>query len=162
DSGGARQGAAGRGRYRPDADVRVHRDDAEQGRGRRAVVTPPPYPAGHDLLEGKTVVVTAAAGTGIGFATAKRCAEEGAVVAVSDKHERRLAEAAEQLGGALAVPCDVTQEDDVQRLFDSVVGELGRLDVLVNNAGLGGTVPLVDMTDDQWHAGLDVTLNGTV
>src|SRR5207302_2896064 len=39
--------------------------------------------------------------------------------------------------------------------------ELGRLDVLVNNAGLGGTAPLVDMTDDQWHAVLDVTLNGT-
>ena len=121
----------------------------------------PPYPEGHGLLDGKTVLVTAAAGTGIGFATAKRCAEEGAVVAVSDKHERRLAEAAEQLGGALAVPCDVTQEDDVQRLFDSVVGELGRLDVLVNNAGLGGTAPLIDMSDEQWNSVLDVTLNGT-
>src|SRR6266542_4992224 len=102
----------------------------------------PPYPAGRGLLEGKTLLVTAAAGTGIGFATAKRCAEEGATVAISDKHERRLAESADQLGGALAVPCDVTQEDDVQRLFDTVVGELGRLDVLVNNAGLGGTAPL--------------------
>ena len=121
----------------------------------------PPYPQGHGLLDGKTVLVTAAAGTGIGFATAKRCAEEGAVVAVSDKHERRLAEAAEQLGGALAVPCDVTQEDDVQHLFDSVVGELGRLDVLVNNAGLGGTARITEMTDEQWHAILDVTLTGT-
>ncbi|HEX4654635.1 MAG TPA: short chain dehydrogenase, partial [Mycobacteriales bacterium] len=43
-------------------------------------MTLPPYPAGHQLLEGKTVLVTAAAGTGIGFATAKRCAEEGAIV----------------------------------------------------------------------------------
>jgi 3-oxoacyl-[acyl-carrier protein] reductase len=106
-------------------------------------------------------LVTAAAGTGIGFATAKRCAEEGARVVLSDRHERRLAESAEQLGGALAVPCDVTDEDDVQRLFAAVASQAGPLDVLVNNAGLGGTAPLVEMTDEQWYAVLDVTLNGT-
>ena len=50
----------------------------------------PEPPAGHGLLTGKVVVVTAAAGTGIGFATAKRCIEEGATVVVSDAHERRL------------------------------------------------------------------------
>ena len=120
----------------------------------------------HRLLEGRSVLVTAAAGTGIGFATAKRCAEEGAVVVISDKHERRLAEAAEQLEDVmgrrpLAVPCDVTREDDVQRLFDAAIGETGGLDVLVNNAGLGGTANLVDMTDEQWSLVLDVTLNGT-
>ena len=126
----------------------------------------PPYPGAHQLLEGKTVLVTAAAGTGIGFATAKRCAEEGARIVISDKHERRLNEAAEELvnisGAApLAIPCDVTQEADVQRLFDQTVAELGRLDILVNNAGLGGTANLVDMTDEQWNIVLDVTLNGT-
>ncbi|MBV8160319.1 MAG: SDR family oxidoreductase, partial [Acidimicrobiia bacterium] len=122
---------------------------------------PPPYPEGHRLLAGKTVLVTAAAGTGIGFATAKRCVEEGAVVAVSDRHERRLAESARALGDALAVPCDVTVEDDVQGMFDRVVAELGHLDVLVNNAGLGGTAALTEMTDEQWSAVLDVTLYGT-
>ena len=121
----------------------------------------PPYRAGRGLLEGKTLLVTAAAGTGIGFATAKRCAEEGATVAISDKHQRRLAESAGELGGVLAVPCDVTNEDDVQALFTRVVSELGRLDVLVNNAGLGGTAVLTEMTDEQWYAVLDVTLNGT-
>jgi 3-oxoacyl-[acyl-carrier protein] reductase len=121
----------------------------------------PPYPEGHRLLAGKNVLVTAAAGTGIGFATAKRCVEEGATVAIADKHERRLLEAAEQLGGLTAVPCDVTVESDVQAMFDGVVDRLGRLDVLVNNAGLGGTAPLVEMTDEQWGAVLDVTLNGT-
>jgi 3-oxoacyl-[acyl-carrier protein] reductase len=125
------------------------------------VTTVPPYTESHGLLEGKTLLVTAAAGTGIGFATAKRCAEEGATVAVSDKHERRLAESAEALGGVLAVPCDVTNEGDVQAMFERVVGELGRLDVLVNNAGLGGTALLTEMTDEQWSAVLDVTLNGT-
>ena len=125
--------------------------------------TPPPYPTGHDLLAGKTVIVTAAAGTGIGFATARRCAEEGAIVAISDRHERRLAESAEQLAEVMgrepiAVACDVTVEADVQRMFDAV----GAFDVLVNNAGLGGTADLVDMTDDQWGRVVDVTLTGTM
>jgi 3-oxoacyl-[acyl-carrier protein] reductase len=111
----------------------------------------------HRLLEGKRVLVTAAAGTGIGFATAERCLAEGATVTVSDKHERRLAEAAERLGGVRAVPCDVTQQADVDRLF----AEAGEIDILVNNAGLGGMANLVDMTDEQWSIVLDVTLNGT-
>ena len=123
----------------------------------------PPYPEAHGLLSGQRVLVTAAAGTGIGFATAKRCAEEGAVVAISDRHERRLAESAERLAEVMgaepvAVPCDVTIEDDVQRMFDAV----GDLDVLVNNAGLGGTAELAEMTDEQWSKVLDVTLNGTM
>ena len=126
----------------------------------------PPYPVGHGLLAGRTVLVTAAAGTGIGLATARRCVEEGGTVVISDKHERRLAEAADQLeslgsGRPLAVPCDVTVEDEVQRLFAASIDRLGRLDVLVNNAGLGGTAALVDMTDEQWSVVLDVTLNGT-
>ncbi|WP_433220132.1 SDR family oxidoreductase [Dactylosporangium sp. CS-047395] len=117
-------------------------------------------PPAHGLLAGRTVLVTAAAGTGIGYATAERCVEEGATVAISDRHERRLAEAAERLG-ALAVPCDVTDEAQVQRLFDTVTERLGGLDVLVNNAGLGGTADIVDMTDEQWSSVLDVTLTGT-
>jgi 3-oxoacyl-[acyl-carrier protein] reductase len=120
---------------------------------------PEPVP-GHNLLEGKIVLITAAAGAGIGVATAKRCLEEGATVIISDKHERRLEETASELG-VLGVPADVTQEDDVHRLFDTAVSEYGRLDVAVNNAGLGGTANIVDMTDVQWQIVLDVTLNGT-
>lgn len=128
---------------------------------------PPTYPDGHGLLDGRVVVVTAAAGAGIGFATAKRAAEEGAAVVISDVHERRLGEAAAQIGeGAgerpLAVLCDVTVEDDVQRLFDAAIAEHGRVDVAVNNAGLGGTANLVDMTDDEWSTVLDVTLTGAM
>jgi 3-oxoacyl-[acyl-carrier protein] reductase len=125
-------------------------------------VTTPDYVPGHGLLTGKVVVVTAAAGTGIGFATAKKAQEEGATVVVSDWHERRLAEAASSLGGCLAVPCDVTVEDDVQRLFRETMAAHGTVDVLVNNAGLGGTADLVDMTDEQWSRVLDVTLTGTM
>src|SRR5436309_7066090 len=131
------------------------------------MTTVPDYPTGHQLLAGKSVLITAAAGTGIGFATAKRCAEEGAAVVVSDKHERRLAETAAQLADIasarpVAIPCDVTDESSVQALFDGAISATGGLDVVVNNAGLGGTVELVDMADDQWHMVLDVTLTGTM
>ena len=121
----------------------------------------------HDLLAGKAVLVTAAAGTGIGFATARRCAEEGATVVLSDAHERRLGEAADRLADELgvarpaAVVCDVTDEAQVQALFRAAAPATGGLDVVVNNAGLGGTAELVDMTDEQWSVVVDVTLTGT-
>jgi len=123
-------------------------------------VTTPEYVPGHALLDGKTVVVTAAAGSGIGSAVAQRCIEEGARVVVSDKHERRLGETAERLG-VTGIPCDVTDEESVQSLFAAATAELGNIDVLVNNAGLGGSAELHEMTDDQWNVVLDVTLNGT-
>ncbi len=118
------------------------------------------------LLAGKTVVVTAAAGTGIGFATAKRCIEEGARVVISDAHERRLNEAADALStlageAVLGVRCDVTREDEVRQLIERGTQQLGAIDVLINNAGLGGTALLVDMTDEQWQRVLDVSLTGT-
>jgi 3-oxoacyl-[acyl-carrier protein] reductase len=117
----------------------------------------------HDLLAGRTVLVTAAAGTGIGYATARRCAEEGARVAISDRHERRLSEAADRLAELtgvrpLAVPCDVTDQRQIDHLVDTVAAEFGGIDVLVNNAGLGGTASVVEMTDEQWDTVLAVTL----
>jgi 3-oxoacyl-[acyl-carrier protein] reductase len=115
---------------------------------------------GHGLLAGRTVLITAAAGTGIGQATARRCLAEGARVMISDAHERRLGEAAAALG-VPAVRCDVTVEAEVARLWEAAAAELGGVDVLVNNAGLGGTAPLVEMTDEAWHRVLDVTLTGT-
>ncbi len=126
----------------------------------------PEEPTGHGLLDGKVVVVTAAAGTGIGFATARRAMQEGATVVISDHHERRLGEAAERLAAhgrstPLAVVCDVTDETAVRGLLAATVEQHGCIDVMVNNAGLGGTADLVDMTDDEWSTVLDVTLNGT-
>ncbi len=126
----------------------------------------PPYVEGHRLLEGRTVVVTAAAGTGIGSAVARRCIEEGATVLISDSHERRLGEAADALADIAGAPvasavCNVTVQDDIDRLFATAVAELGHIDVLINNAGLGGTVDLIEMTDEQWSLVLDVTLTGT-
>ncbi|MFR9731212.1 SDR family oxidoreductase [Saccharopolyspora sp. MS10] len=129
-------------------------------------MTAPVEPAPHDLLRGRTVLVTAAAGTGIGFATARRALREGARVVLSDAHPRRLARARDELAalpGARvhAVPCDVTDEDQVRALFATAAAECGRVDVVVNNAGLGGTAAVQDMTDEQWGRVLDVTLTGT-
>ncbi|MEU8436208.1 SDR family oxidoreductase [Streptomyces sp. NPDC029216] len=127
----------------------------------------PAYVPAHGLLRGRTAVITAAAGAGIGGATARRFLEEGARVLISDAHARRLKETEEALAAGFgaarvtSLPCDVTDEDQVQALFAHAVRLHGGLDVVVNNAGLGGTAALVDMTDEQWTRVLDVTLNGT-
>ncbi len=125
---------------------------------------PPPYPKARNLLEGKTVVITAAAGTGIGFWAARRCLEEGAQVLISDYHDRRLGEAAEQLaqvtGSKPATQiCDVTDDAHVRGLAAAAVEALGHVDVLINNAGLGGNAKVVEMTDEQWQRVMDVTLH---
>jgi len=123
--------------------------------------------SGHGLLVGRKVVVTAAAGTGIGSAVAERCLEEGAAVLISDIHQRRLDETADRLADATGTRphttvCDVTSEADVQALVASAVEAMGGIDVMMNNAGLGGDTPLVEMADEQWSAVLGVTLDGTM
>lgn len=129
-------------------------------------VPPPDYVPGHGLLADKAVVVTAAAGTGIGSAVARRAIEEGATVLISDFHERRLGETAARLADETGTRpdtqvCDVTDEAQVQALVAASVERLGRIDVMINNAGLGGSAAIVDMTDEQWSRVLDVTLTGT-
>lgn len=119
------------------------------------------------LLRDKRVLVTAAAGTGIGSAVALRCLQEGAQVMISDIHERRLAETADRLAETTGVRvhtarCDVTSEADVGSLIAAAADAMGGVDVMMNNAGLGGSAKLVDMTDEQWSAVLDVTLTGTM
>jgi len=124
-------------------------------------------PPGHDLLAGKVVVLTAAAGTGIGGAAARRCLDEGASLALSDAHAARLAATHDELAAihgadrVWSVPCDVTSQEQVQALIDGAVQRFGRIDVMINNAGLGGTASLLEMTEEQWSRVLDVTLNGT-
>ena len=127
-------------------------------------MTIPPYTTPRNLLGGKTALITAAAGTGIGFAAAKRCAEEGATLLISDIHERRLNEAADAIQAATGKRpamqlCDVTKDDQVQALKAAALKEFGAApDILINNAGLGGSTAVVEMTDDQWGRVIDVSL----
>ncbi|MEO9140483.1 MAG: SDR family oxidoreductase [Jatrophihabitans sp.] len=130
-------------------------------------MTVPPYPPGRDLLVDKVAVVTASAGAGIGQAAARRCLDEGASVVISDTHERRLGETLAALRAEFgasrvaAQSCNVTDESQVQELIQHAVSTFGRLDVMINNAGLGGTKSLLEMADEEWMRVLDVTLNGT-
>ncbi|MGQ7815282.1 SDR family oxidoreductase [Metapseudomonas furukawaii] len=132
-------------------------------------MTTPDYVPGHGLLRGKSVLITAAAGAGIGYSAALRAAEEGCrALMISDIHEGRLAEAAARIreaSGLQAVysqPCNVTDEAQVQALVAAAERDLGGVDVLINNAGLGGSRLLVEMSDEEWHRVLDVTLTGTM
>jgi len=130
-------------------------------------VTIPDYVQGHDLLADKVVVVTAAAGAGIGAAVVRRSLEEGArAVVFSDTHERRLGEAQEALSAEFgddrvwSTVCDVTNNNDIINLMH-LAGTQGGVDVMINNAGLGGTASVLEMTDEQWSRVLDISLTGT-
>ena len=134
-----------------------------------ALKEPPPYVEGHNLLAGKSVLITAAAGAGIGFAAATRAVEEGArAVMISDIHAGRLEKAVANLksdtgqDAVYAKLANVTVEDEVQALVDEAESLMGGVDVLINNAGLGGTKLLVDMEDEEWSRVLDITLTGTM
>jgi 3-oxoacyl-[acyl-carrier protein] reductase len=111
-------------------------------------------------LEGKGALVTGG-GSGIGLGCAQRFAAEGAVVTICGRSEERLAAARDGIEGDVrTVACDVTDEAQVQALLDAA-DEFGGVDVMVNNAGLGGTSSVLDMTDEQWSKVLDITLTGT-
>ena len=129
----------------------------------------PEYVEGHGLIKGKSVLITAAAGAGIGFSAATRAAEEGArAIVLSDIHEQRLAAAVDKLKEETGLTAvygrvgNVAAEGDVRALIDFAEAEMGGVDVLINNAGLGTSKLLIEMEDDEWHKVLDVTLNGTM
>jgi 3-oxoacyl-[acyl-carrier protein] reductase len=110
----------------------------------------------------RVVVVTGAA-RGIGAGTAKRFADEGASVAVLDLQEEAAAATAKGLGAARAigVACNVSETESVEAAVARVVEELGKVDVLVNNAGVTRDNLLFKMTDDDWDTVMNVHLRGS-
>ena len=128
----------------------------------------PEYVAGHGLLLGKSVLVTAAAGAGIGYAAALKAIEEGSRgIVISDIHAGRLEEAVKSLkntgfDNVHGQICNVAVEEDVQSLIAFAEDKLEGIDVLINNAGLGTTRALIDMEDAEWMKVIDVTLHGTM
>lgn len=113
-------------------------------------------------LKGRTAVVTGA-GRGIGFAVARRLLQEGAAVLVCDVREDRLERALSLLketGRVFGVLADVADEGDVERLFATADREFGRLDVLVNNAGIARLAPFVELSTAVWDETIRVNLRG--
>ncbi|SFW91188.1 glucose 1-dehydrogenase [Amycolatopsis australiensis] len=111
---------------------------------------------------GKVVLVTGG-GSGIGRATARAFAAEGATVVVAGRDEGRLASAVAEIGGdASAVTVDVTDSADVARMVETVVARHGGLDVAFNNAGiLGSPAPVADLGEDDFAAVLGTNVTGT-
>ncbi len=112
-------------------------------------------------LEGKVALVTGAA-SGIGEGTVKRFAEEGASIVVADLQEEAGSKVAASLGNtARFVTCDVTKESDVQAAVDQAVESFGRLDIMVNNAGIVGAVgPIAETPSEAWERTVAVLLDG--
>ena len=116
-------------------------------------------------LHDKVAIVTAAAGGGIGKATATRLAEEGAIVIVTDSHERRTRETVEELssrfpGRVDGYALDVSSQEHVQRVVNEVISKRGKVEILVNNAGINvlGGVEAIKLED--WSRVIDVNLTG--
>ena len=127
----------------------------------------PKYPEGRNLFVGKNILLTASAGAGIGFSTAKRFLEEGANVFISDVHQGRLNQAIEnlkslKLGEVDGCLCNVTSDEEIDEMFSQALARYGQLDGVINNAGLGGESSLETMSNDAWNLVMDVTLNGAM
>lgn len=108
-----------------------------------------------------TVVVVTGGGSGIGRATAERFAAEGATVVICGRRREKLDEVVDRTDGTVvAHQVDVAVADQVTSLVDTVVRDHGRLDVLVNNAGIGPSGPVPDVTREDWDTTLAIVLGG--
>jgi meso-butanediol dehydrogenase/(S,S)-butanediol dehydrogenase/diacetyl reductase len=114
-----------------------------------------------DRFDGKVVVITGA-GSGIGEATARRFAAEGAKVVITDSVEEKIRAVADSLpeGAAIAMVADSSVSADLDRVVAAAIDAHGRLDVLVNNAGTIQSGPIADITDEEWRRVIDTDLSG--
>jgi NADP-dependent 3-hydroxy acid dehydrogenase YdfG len=118
-----------------------------------------------DNIAGKTIVITGAS-SGMGAAAARHLAEKGANVVLGARRAERIEVLAEEIraagGKATAVVTDVTKRSDVQTLVDTDVETYGRIDVLINNAGVMPLSPLERLKVDEWDQMIDVNLKGVL
>ncbi len=115
-------------------------------------------------MQDKVALVTGSS-VGIGEAIAKRFAKEGAKIAINYKSNdeganRVVAEIADAGGTAKPFKADVSKVPEIERLIQTVIDEYGRIDVLVNNAGVFRTVPIMETTEEIWDEQLDLNLRG--
>jgi 3-oxoacyl-[acyl-carrier protein] reductase len=117
-------------------------------------------------LQDQVAIITGAAGAGIGQATARRFAQEGAHIVVIDTHPRRTDEVAQAIAAeygvnTISVLCDVQSREQVENLVQQTMDRFGRVDILINNAGRNILSPVSEMTDEQWDTVINVCLRGT-
>jgi NADP-dependent 3-hydroxy acid dehydrogenase YdfG len=116
-------------------------------------------------IQGKVVVITGAS-SGLGEAAARRLSAEGATVVLGARRLERIQSLAKELSGkggkALALPTDVTQHEQVKKLVDAAVQTYGRVDVMLNNAGLMPHSPLERLKIDDWNRTIDVNIKGVL
>jgi NADP-dependent 3-hydroxy acid dehydrogenase YdfG len=116
-------------------------------------------------IEGKVVVITGAS-SGLGEATARLLSAQGASVVLGARRVNRIQSLADELtvrgGKALAIPTDVTHYDQVKKLVDAAVQTYGRVDVMLNNAGLMPHSPLERLKIDEWDRMIDVNIKGVL
>ena len=116
-------------------------------------------------IEGKVVVITGAS-SGLGEASARLLSAEGASVVLGARREDRIQSLAGELtakgGKALAIPTDVARREQVQKLVDAGVEAYGRIDVMINNAGLMPQAPLERLKVDEWDRMIDVNIKGVL
>ncbi len=129
----------------------------------------PEYVKGNNIIAGKSVLITAAAGAGIGFSAATRAVEEGCrAIVISDVHEGRLEKSVAELkeltgkDNVWGKLCNVCDEENVQELIAFAEEKLDGVDILINNAGLGTSKLLIEMDDAEWDKVIQVTLYGTM
>ena len=118
-----------------------------------------------DNIDGKVVVITGAS-SGLGEATARMLSARGATVVLGARRVERIVALADELvragGKALALRTDVTRHEEVRRLVDAAVEKFGRIDVLLNNAGLMPSSPLERRKIDDWDRMIDVNIKGVL
>ncbi|MBJ86488.1 MAG: short-chain dehydrogenase [Pelagibacterales bacterium] len=111
-------------------------------------------------LSGKIALVTGG-GTGIGKAIAKAILAEGAKVIIVGRKEEILKEAQAELGSDIEMmTCDVTQEEQVKKVYENIMSNHGKIDILINNAGMAAKAKSYEMSYDLWKKVVDVNLNG--
>jgi NADP-dependent 3-hydroxy acid dehydrogenase YdfG len=119
----------------------------------------------NESISGKVVEITGAS-SGLGEATARLLAKEGAVVVLGARRADRIGSLADELNGAggkaLSVTTDVTDREQVKRLVDSAIKTFGRVDVMLNNAGVMPLAPLERLKTDEWDQMIDVNLKGVL
>ena len=111
-------------------------------------------------LSGQVALVTGG-GTGIGKAIAQAMYKEGAKIIIVGRKEEILKEAQAELGSDVEMmTCDVTQEDQVKKVYENIMSNHGKIDILINNAGMAAKAKSYEMSYDLWKKVVDVNLNG--